>query len=203
MTRLRRSQPGRAGWTRKRCGRGFLYRNQQGQILEGEDRDRCRSLGIPPAWTDVWICPWPNGHIQAVGTDDAGRRQYLYNADWRDRRDRAKFQRMAGFGRALADARAIVAEHLALPGMPRERALAVAFRLLEVAGLRVGGEQYARQRGSVGLATLRREHVVTDGSEIRIRFPGKSGRTHDVVVADPELADVLGVLPSTLGAPPR
>jgi len=142
----------------------------------------------------VWICPWPNGHVQAVGTDAAGRRQYLYHPAWRERRDRIKFDRMQAFGGALAAARAKVAEHLALPGMPPERALAVGFRLLDQAGIRAGGEAYARENGSVGVATLRREHVSTANGTVRIRYPGKSKREHDLKLSDPELATAVRFL---------
>jgi DNA topoisomerase IB len=188
MPRLRRADPARAGWTRRRAGLGFSYSDAQGRRLSGEDRERCERLAIPPAWTDVWICPWPNGHLQAVGTDAAGRRQYLYHPAWRERRDREKFDRVLEFGRSLSSARRRVAEDLALPGVPRERALAAAFLLLDLANLRIGGETYAQSNGSVGVATLRREHVSTRGDAVRLRFPGKSGVEHDVVVVDADLA---------------
>lgn len=203
MTRLRRSDPSRPGWTRRRSGTGFSFRDLDGQALRGAERERCLVLAIPPAWTEVWICPWPNGHIQAVGTDAAGRRQYLYHAAWRERRDQIKFDRMLEFGAALPSARATVAEHLALSGMPRERALAVGFRLLDKAGLRVGGEAYARDNGSAGVATLRREHARTSHGELRIRFPGKSGREHDLTVSDPQLADAVHVLLARRGGGPE
>ena len=170
MARLRRSDPSKPGWTRRRSGTGFSYRDTDGTVLTGSDRGRCQALAIPPAWTDVWICPWPNGHVQAVGTDAAGRRQYLYHPQWREKQDRVKFERMAAFGEALPAARAQVARHLALPGMPRERALAAGFRLMDRAGLRVGGEAYARQNGSVGVATLRREHASTSQGHVHVRF---------------------------------
>src|SRR3954462_5365847 len=129
MPRLRRSDPSVPGITRRRRGRGWSYAGPNGDpITDADVCARINALVIPPAWTDVWICPWPNGHVQAVGTDAAGRRQYLYHPAWRERRDRIKFDRMQAFGGALAAARAKVAEHLALPGMPRQRALAVGFR---------------------------------------------------------------------------
>ena len=194
MTRLRHSDPSAAGWTRRRSGTGFSFRDLDGQTIRGEDRERCLALAIPPAWTEVWICPWPNGHIQAVGTDAAGRRQYLYHQAWRERRDRLKFDRMLEFGAALPAARRTVADHLALSGMPRERALAVGFRLMDDAGLRVGGEAYARDNGSSGVATLRREHASTSGDDVRIQFAGKSGREHDLTICDPELAAAVHTL---------
>lgn len=186
--RLRRSDPNRPGWTRRRAGRGFAYLDEQGRRLDAQDAQRCRSLAIPPAWTEVWICPWPNGHLQAVGTDAAGRRQYLYHPLWRQRRDEAKFARVLQVGATLPAARAVVAEHLALPGMPRERALAAGFRILDLAGVRIGSEQYARERGTVGIATIARGHATVRGSTVRLRFPGKSGREHDIELTDPALA---------------
>jgi DNA topoisomerase IB len=149
---------------------------------------------IPPAWSDVWICPYPNGHIQAVGTDDAGRRQYLYHPAWRERRDREKFDRVLEFGRSLPAARELAGEHLTLPGMPRERALAVAFRMLDRGGIRIGSEGYADSNGSFGLATLRRDHVSTRGGVVRLCFTGKSGKDHDVVLEDPELLSPVRTL---------
>ncbi|HET9995990.1 MAG TPA: DNA topoisomerase IB, partial [Nocardioides sp.] len=105
MVRLRRSGPDRPGWTRRRAGKGFVYLDEDGKRLSAEDAQRVKDLVIPPAWEDVWVCPWPNGHLQAVGTDDAGRRQYLYHPDWRTRRDGEKFQKMVTFGKALSKAR--------------------------------------------------------------------------------------------------
>jgi DNA topoisomerase IB len=189
--RLRRADPNGPGWSRRRHGRGFRYLDAQGCGLPPEDAQRCRQLAIPPAWTDVWICPWPNGHLQAVGTDAAGRRQYLYHPAWRQWRDEVKFERVLGFGRALPTARATVAEHLSLPGMPRQRALAAGFRLLDRAGLRVGGEAYAEANGTVGAATLRLDHVRTRGDRVLLRFPGKGGKEHDIVVRDAELVPAI------------
>jgi DNA topoisomerase IB len=187
MPRLRRADPAKPGWTRRRCGRGFAYLDQHGERLDASQTQRCRDLVIPPAWTDVWICPWPNGHIQAVGTDEAGRRQYLYHPDWRAARDREKFDHIVEFGLSLPAARTIVEQHLQLPGMPFERALATGFRLLDLGGLRVGSEDYAQDNGSYGLATLRCDHVSTRGGTVRLRFTGKSGKEHDVVLDDAQL----------------
>jgi DNA topoisomerase I len=186
--RLRRADPNGPGWTRRRHGRGFRYLDAQGVALAPDDARRCRELAIPPAWTDVWICPWANGHLQAVGTDAAGRRQYLYHPTWRQWRDEEKFDRVIGFGRALPAARVAVAEHLQLPGVPLQRALAAGFRLLDRAGLRVGGEAYAEANGTVGAATLRLDHVSVRGDRVRLRFPGKGGKEHDIVLHDPALA---------------
>src|SRR6187401_2165221 len=137
----------------------MVYRDVAGDPLSSEDVDRVKALVIPPAWTDVWICPMPNGHIQAVGTDAAGRRQYLYHPIWRQQRDQAKHDRVIVVARRLPRARQVVAGHLALPGMPRERALATAFRLLDLGFFRIGGEQYAAENGSYGLATIEKHHV--------------------------------------------
>lgn len=194
MARLRRSDLAKPGWSRQRSGTGFTFRDLDGAVLAGPDRERCLALAIPPAWTQVWICPAANGHVQVVGTDAAGRRQYLYHPGWRKSRDRDKFARMLVFGEALPTARPVVAEHLALPDMPRERALAVGFRLMDRVGLRVGGETYARERGTAGVATLRREHAKTSRGQVRLRFPGKSGRAHDLTVEDPALAQAVHAL---------
>ena len=192
--RLRRSEPNGPGWTRRRRGRGFTFMDSDGQRLPAEAAQRCRSLAIPPAWIDVWICPWPNGHLQAVGTDSAGRRQYLYHPQWRRWRDQMKFARVLEFGASLPSARLTVAEHLALAGMPRERALATGFRLLDTTGARIGGEAYAEAHGTVGIATLRREHVSTRKGTVRLRFPGKGGRPHDLTLVDAPLAESVHVL---------
>jgi DNA topoisomerase I len=184
MARLRRVSPDSPGWTRRRRGAGFVYLDETGQPLGADDVARCRALTIPPAWTDVWICPRPNGHLQALGTDDAGRRQYLYHPAWRELRDKDKHARVLQFGTRLPRARAVVAEHLALDGMPRERVLATAFRLLDLGFFRVGGEEYAETNGSYGLATIRKEHVRVTGEEIVFEYPAKSGQQRLVGVAD-------------------
>lgn len=189
--RLRRADPNSPGWTRRRHGRGFRYLDAEGAALPPDDARRCRELAIPPAWTDVWICPWANGHLQAVGTDAAGRRQYLYHPAWRQWRDEVKFDRVIGFGSMLPAARVAVAEHLDLPGVPRERALAAGFRLLDRAGLRVGGEPYAEANGTFGAATLRRDHVRISGDRVRLRFPGKGGKELDLVLRDAALAAAI------------
>lgn len=194
MPRLRRSSPRRAGWTRHRWGRGFRYLDEHGDPVPPEGLERCRALRIPPAWTEVWICPWPNGHLQATGTDAAGRRQYLYHPDWRRARDRDKFQRALALGTRLPAARERVAQDLALPGMPRQRALAAGFRILDLGGLRIGTERYAREHGTVGVATIRRDHVRVRGDRVLLTFPGKSGRPHEVELRDPALAAAVAVL---------
>jgi DNA topoisomerase IB len=151
-------------------------------------------LAIPPAYTDVWICPWTNGHLQAIGTDEAGRRQYRYHEQWRLDRDREKHDRVIRVAARLPQARRLAAEDLARPGLPRRRVLAVAFRLLDLGLFRVGGESYAEEHGSYGLATLRREHVRVTSDGIRFDYVAKSGRRRQVVVADPAVAEVVRTL---------
>lgn len=194
MPRLRRVDPASPGWTRRRRGRGFAYLDADGTALPGPDAQRCRDLVIPPAWTDVWICPYPNGHIQAVGTDEAGRRQYLYHPAWRAQQDRLKFDNVLEFGRSLPAARQVVRSHLALPGMPYERALATAFRILDRGGIRIGSEDYTESNGSYGLATLRRDQASTRAGLIRLRFTGKSGKDHEIVIDDDELLPCIRTL---------
>ncbi len=164
-----------------------------------DDVARCRQLVIPPAWTEVWICPAPNGHIQAVGTDDAGRRQYLYHPACRALRDKAKHDRVLTVASRLPRARATVAEHLALEGMPRERALGVAFRLLDLGFFRVGGEQYVEDNGSYGLATIEKRHVHIAGDEVVFDYPAKSGRERLVAVADAAVIAAISTLRSRRG----
>ena len=166
------------GWTRRRVGKGFAYRDAEGRPLAAEDVERIRSLAIPPAWKDVWICPLANGHIQAVGTDDAGRRQYLYHPDWRVKRDKQKFDRVLTAAAHLPRARRQVAKDLAAAGMPRERAAAVAVRLLDVGYFRIGSDTYADANGSFGLTTLERQHelrVASDASAVLRRQGERAG----------------------------
>ncbi len=184
MPRLRRVSPSRPGWTRQRRGRGFVYIDESGRPLAALDVARCKALAIPPAWQDVWICPLVNGHLQATGTDDAGRRQYLYHTAWRERRDKAKFERVLEFAAHLPRARVVVADHLALSGMPRERVLGTAFRLLDLGFFRIGGEEYADDNGSYGLATLEKRHAHIEGRSIVFEYPAKSGQERLIAVAD-------------------
>ena len=186
--RLRRSSPKEPGIRRRRSGRGFAYVCADGRAPDEETKARIRALGIPPAWNDVWICAFPNGHLQAVGTDAAGRLQYLYHAAWTARRDVAKFDRMLRFAAALPRARRRVATHLRDADPTRRRALACAFRIMDSALVRTGSEEYATASGSRGLATMPRSAVTVDGSAVRLRFRGKSGVTHDLVVDDDPLA---------------
>src|SRR4051812_28860114 len=194
MARLRRVHPDSPGWTRRRQGKGFVYLDQDLGALGADDVARCKALVIPPAWTQVWICPAPNGHIQALGTDDAGRRQYLYHPVWREQRDRAKHDRVLVVARRLPKARKGVAAHRAQPGMPKERALGTAFRLLDLGFFRVGGEQYAEDNGSYGLATIEKQHVHVAGDEVVFEYPAKSGQERLVAVADQRVIDAVTAL---------
>ena len=176
MVRLRRVSSESPGIGRQRRGRGFSYVGPDGAPVPDETVQRIRALAIPPAWTDVWICPDPMGHLQATGTDAAGRRQYLYHERWRARRDAEKFDRMLTFAHRLPRVRERVASDLERRGLPREKGLAVAVRLLDLALFRVGSESYTRDHGSFGLATVRRDHVRTSGDVIRFDYGAKSGQ---------------------------
>lgn len=171
-----------------------MYLDEDGRRLDAELSIRCRSLAIPPAWEDVWICSYVNGHLQAVGTDAAGRRQYLYHQQWRDRRDADKFERVRELAGRLPQARRTAGADLGLDGMPRDRALATAFGLLDHGLFRIGGEDYAEEHGSFGLATLRREHVTLAGGGARFEYVAKSGVDRVVVVSDPALVRAVTMM---------
>ncbi|GAA1429563.1 DNA topoisomerase IB [Microlunatus lacustris] len=184
MPRLRTVSPRDPGWTRRRAGKGFIYLDQDGHRLSATDAERCKLLVIPPAWQQVWICPVPNGHIQAVGTDDAGRRQYLYHEQWRRKRDQSKHDRVLEVAAKLPLARRRVARHLRLPGMPYERALGTAFRLLDLGFFRIGGEAYAESNQSYGLATIQKEHVSLEGRSVVFDYIAKSGKERYIALGD-------------------
>jgi len=194
MPRLRRTSPDDAGWTRRRAGKGFVYLDEHGDRLPDEDAQRCRDLVIPPAWEDVWICAVANGHLQAVGTDDAGRRQYLYHPAWREQRDSQKHARVLTFGKALSRAREQIIKDLGTSGMSRERACATAVRLLDLGYFRIGNDVYADQYGSFGLTTLERRHVRKEHGRLVFRFVGKSGIEHRIEIDDPAVIDALDVM---------
>jgi DNA topoisomerase-1 len=182
----------RPGIRRVRSGSGFRYLNPDGsRVTDPKALARIRKLAIPPGWTDVWICPTENGHIQAVGRDARRRKQYRYHERWRAAQDEAKYGRLLAFGKALPALRAAIDRDMALPGMPRRKVLATVVRLLETSLIRVGNDEYARHNGSFGLTTLRNRHVKVDGTTIRFRFRGKSGIRHEVEVSDPRLARVV------------
>ncbi|MDT7802097.1 MAG: topoisomerase [Actinomycetota bacterium] len=191
-TRLRRSDLSSPGIRRTRRGRGFSYTTPEGEPLtDPEDLDRIRGLVIPPAWRNVWICPHPNGHVQAVGTDDAGRRQYLYHEQWRRNRDEEKHERVLAMARRLPAWRAEVEHDLAGRGLTRQRVLAAALRILDRGVFRTGGEEYAEENGTHGVATLLREHVAVRGDECRFRYVAKGGLDREVSIRDPALAKVV------------
>jgi DNA topoisomerase I len=188
VVRLRTVSPSKPGWTRRRVPpdptKDFVYLDLDGAELVGPDAERCISLVIPPAWEDVWICPLPNGHIQAVGTDEAGRRQYRYHEAWRIKRDAAKHERVLEVAKNLPDAREQAAAHLRKKGMPYERAMGTAFRLLDLGFFRIGGEAYAEENHSYGLATIRREHVSFEGAQVVFDYVAKSGKERYIALVD-------------------
>ena len=182
----------RPGYTRRANDGDFEYLDTQGKQIRDERRLlRIKRLAIPPAWTDVWICPSANGHIQAIGRDARRRKQYCYHERWREVRDENKFDRLAQFAKALPNIRRRVAQDLNLPGLPRRKVLATIVRLLERTFIRIGNEEYARENKSFGLTTLKNRHVTVKGAQVRLRFRGKSGRHHEVDVADRRVAKVI------------
>ncbi|MGN6446905.1 DNA topoisomerase IB [Amnibacterium sp.] len=194
-TRLRKSNPLGKGYRRVRAGKGFSYRDTDGRtVSDPAIRRRFDALGIPPAWTDVWIAPYENGHIQAVGHDAAGRKQYLYHPTWRERHDKNKYRRMLLLAEALPGARGTVRRHLRDPEDPRRQVLAAAFRMLDLGGLRIGSTAYEEENGSYGLTTLHGEHVRIDGDVIALRFPAKSHKLWESELRDEDLADLLARL---------
>ena len=172
------------GYRRRRAGRGFAYFDVDGTLIKDDRLDRLRGLAIPPAWRDVWICPWPNGHIQATGVDAAGRRQYRYHDAWRARRDAEKHERVLTIARQLPDVRDAVNAAIRTRGLNRERVLATAIRLLDLGAFRVGSEQYAEENGTFGLATLRREHVHVRGERTFFSYTAKGSIEREVEITD-------------------
>jgi len=189
---LRYSRPDDAGWRREGAAHAFRYVDGKGRKLaNAAEIARIDALAIPPAWTSVWICRDPHGHLQATGRDARGRRQYRYHVQWRALRDLHKFDRLADFAARLPAIRRAVARDLAATGLPRRKCLSAMVRLLDRTFVRVGEERYRRDNGSFGLTTLRTRHVKVAGDRIRLRFRGKSGREHDVSLADRRLARIL------------
>jgi DNA topoisomerase I len=171
---------------------GWVFHAPDGAVLSDEETlARIRKLAIPPAWTDVWICPSPKGHLQATGRDAKGRKQYRYHARWREVRDETKYDRMIAFGESLPKIRARTDRDLALPGLPREKVLATVVQLLEKTLIRVGNDEYARQNKSFGLTTMRDRHVAVNGSTVRFEFRGKSGKAHAIDVRNRKLAAIV------------
>jgi len=182
----------RPGYTRKAKGKHFDYFDTEGKPVHDEQRLlRINRLAIPPAWTDVWICSSPNGHIQATGRDARSRKQYRYHERWREVRDENKFDRLAQFAKALPNIRRRIAQDLKLPGLPRQKVLATIVRLLERTFIRIGNEEYARENKSFGLTTLKSRHVKVKGAQVHFRFRGKGRRQHDVDVTDRRVAKVI------------
>ena len=180
------------GIRRQRTGKVFRYVAPNGRaVRDAETLSRIRALAIPPAWSDVWICPLEDGHLQAIGRDARGRKQYRYHTRWREVRDEAKYGRLAAFGRALPRIRRRVARDLAKPGLPRDKVLATVVRLLESTFIRIGNAEYARENESFGLTTLRDRQVRVEGSQLRFKFRGKSGVPHEVALADARLARIV------------
>jgi DNA topoisomerase-1 len=189
---LRYVDDGKPGIIRKKTRTGFCYIGPDGKLVRDEEElKRIRALAIPPAWTDVWICPLANGHIQATGRDAKHRKQYRYHAQWRRVRDESKYERMLSFGRALPRIRAQVKQALSLPGLPREKVLATVVQLLQETMMRIGNEEYARTNKSFGLTTLRSRHVEVSDREVEFHFRGKSGVMHNVRLRDPRLARII------------
>ncbi|HEU5315256.1 MAG TPA: DNA topoisomerase IB [Chloroflexota bacterium] len=181
-----------AGIRRKKDGEGFTYVKPDGEKVSDERTlVRIKSLAIPPAWTDVWICPSANGHIQATGRDAKGRKQYRYHPRWREVRDAVKYDKMLDFARALPRIRKRVEQDLSRPGMPREKVLAAVVKLLEQTKIRVGNGEYAAQNKSYGLTTLQDRHVKVEGTTLRFKFKGKSGKEHEVELQDRRLAKIV------------
>jgi hypothetical protein len=194
MVRLRRTSPSSPGWTRVRHGRGFRYLDENGLPLAPEQVERCKLLVIPPAWTAVWICTVENGHLQAVGTDDAGRRQYIYHPGWRERRDIEKFQRMEGFAASLLKHRASSRRALGGDDLGFERVAATAFSLLDLGMFRIGSDRYVEENGSFGLTTLEKQHVRPAGQGLAFAYAAKSGQEVDVTIKDDRVKIVVETL---------
>ena len=204
MARLRRVDCSGPGITRRRRGRGFEYRDDAGRRVADDDvLARIHELAIPPAWDDVWVCPYPNGHLQATGIDAAGRKQYRYHDDWRARRDQEKFDAMLDFAAALPRMRRRVRRDLGGEECSRARVLACATRLLDVGFFRTGGEDYAEENESYGLATLLKGHVRLDGEAVVFDYRAKSGKRRVQAITDPAVREVLAALKRRRGGGPE
>jgi DNA topoisomerase-1 len=192
---LRYVSDDRPGYSRKANGNDFEYFDTEGKRIRDEQRLlRIKRLAVPPAWTHVWICPSPSGHLQASGRDARRRKQYRYHERWREVRDENKFARLADFAKALPQIRKRVDRDIKLPGLPREKVLAAVVRLLERTFIRIGNDEYARQNKSFGLTTIKDRHVTVRGAHLRFRFRGKSGRQHEVDVRDDQVAKIISRL---------
>jgi DNA topoisomerase-1 len=188
------------GYTRKAKGDGFEYVDADGKPIRDEQRLlRIQRLAVPPAWTDVWICPSTNGHLQATGRDARRRKQYVYHERWREVRDENKYDRLIVFGETLPKIHRRVSKDLTLPGLPRNKVLAAVVQLLERTSIRVGNDEYARDNKSFGLTTMQDRHVEVKGTKMRFRFRGKSGIKHDVDVTDRHIAKIVSQLQDVPG----
>jgi len=197
---LRYVSDDRPGYSRKANSNDFEYFDTEGKRIRDEQRLlRIKRLAIPPAWTDVWVCPSSNGHIQATGRDARRRKQYRYHERWREVRDEHKFARLADFAKALPQIRKRVDSDIKLPGLPREKVLATVVRLLERTFIRIGNDEYARQNKSFGLTTIKDRHVTVRGAHLRFRFRGKSGRQHEVDMRDGQVAKIVSKLQDLRG----
>ena len=180
------------GFRREKAGKAFRFVNTRGRAIHDDATvKRIRALAIPPAWTDVWICPMANGHLQATGRDARGRKQHRYHPKWREARDETKYARMMAFAKALPKIRRHVAQELKRPGLSRNKVLATVVKLLEVSLIRVGNEEYARGNNSYGLTTMRDKHARVNGKKVTFQFRGKSGKTHSIDIDDPRLAKIV------------
>ena len=189
---LRYVSDARPGIRRRKSGKGFLYTRVDGsRLFEPDVLRRIKALAVPPAWTDVWICPFAEGHIQATGRDARGRKQYRYHARFREVRESAKYERVIGFADALPFIRKKVEEHMALRGLPRQKVLATVVHLLETTLIRVGNDDYARENNSYGLTTLKNRHAAVEGNEVRFRFTGKSGKQWSLRVKNRRIAKII------------
>jgi DNA topoisomerase-1 len=183
------------GYTRKSKGDDVDWLDAEGKLIRDEQRLlRIKRLAIPPAWTEVWVSPSANGHIQATGRDARRRKQYLYHERWREVRDENKYDRIISFGKALPKIRRRIARDLKLAGLPRNKVLATVVQLLERTFIRIGNEEYARENKSFGLTTMKDRHVEVKGAKLRFRFRGKSGREHEVDVTDRHIATIISKL---------
>ncbi len=192
---LRYVSDDRPGYTRKAKGDDFDWLDADGEPIRDEQRLlRIKRLAIPPAWTEVWVSPLANGHIQATGRDARGRKQYVYHDRWREVRDENKYDRIISFGKTLPKIRRRIARDLKLPGLPRNKVLATVVQLLERTFIRIGNEEYARENKSFGLTTMKDRHVEIKGAKLRFRFRGKSGREHEVDVTDGRIANIISKL---------
>lgn len=192
MAKLRYMSTEEAGYSRKKWGRGFTYLDCEGETITDDDlREWIESIVIPPAWTDVWISPYKNGHILATGRDDKGRKQYCYHPDWQETQNQKKFDELYAFGKKLPTIRKVTEQHLRERKISRNRVLAAIVRLLETTLIRIGNDEYARKNDSYGLTTLTDDHVDIKGEKVEFDFVGKSGKAHTIMLRDKRLARIV------------